>query len=303
VTASLVYLVLLIVLVRPMRRITENMVAFRRNPEDARRVVEPSGREDEIGIAERELGAMQKEIRATLNQRAHLASLGAAVSKINHDLRNILANAQLISDRIGAIDDPTVQHLAPRLFASIDRAIELCTKTLKFGRADEEPPHRTRFALAPLVDEAREMAGLADGAHIRWVNAVPPDLAVDADRDHLFRILLNLGRNAVQAIEDGRGGEGDIRVTARRAGDHIHIDMIDTGPGLPEKAKAHLFEAFSGSARSGGTGLGLAIAQELARGHGGHIDLVATGDKGTHFRVCIPSEATTLDCHEADAAA
>jgi signal transduction histidine kinase len=246
---------------------------------------------------------MQKEIRATLNQRAHLASLGAAVSKINHDLRNILANAQLISDRIGAVNDPTVQHLAPRLFASIDRAIELCTRTLKFGRADEAPPHRTHFALAPLVDEVREMAGLADNAHIRWVNAVAPGLIADADRDHLFRILLNLGRNAVQAIEDGKGGEGEIRIGALAARDHIHIDVADTGPGLPEKARAHLFEAFVGSARSGGTGLGLAIAEELARGHGGHIDLVSTGNEGTHFRICIPSETTELDCREAETAA
>jgi signal transduction histidine kinase len=303
VTAGLVYLVLLIVLVRPMRRITENMVAFRRNPEDARRVIEPSSREDEIGVAERELGAMQKEIRATLNQRAHLASLGAAVSKINHDLRNILANAQLISDRIGAVNDPTVQHLAPRLFASIDRAIELCTRTLKFGRADEAPPQRTRFALAPLVDEVQEMAGLAEDAHIRWRNEIAPDLTIDADRDHLFRILLNLTRNAVQAIADGRGGEGEIAVSARRAADHVHIDVTDTGPGLAEKAKAHLFEAFSGGTRSGGTGLGLAIAQELARGHGGHIDLVSTGAAGTHFRICIPLAATRLDCKQADAAA
>jgi signal transduction histidine kinase len=303
VTASLVYIVLLIVLVRPMRNITENMVAFRRNPEDARRVIQPSGREDEIGVAERELGLMQKEIRATLNQRAHLASLGSAVSKINHDLRNILANAQLISDRIGAVNDPTVQHLAPRLFASIDRAIELCTKTLKFGRADEEPPHRVHFPLAPLVDEVREMAGLAQDAHVRWVNEVAPGLIVDADRDHLFRILINLCRNAVQAIHDGRSGDGEIRISALAAADHVHIDVVDTGPGLPEKAKEHLFEAFSGSARSGGTGLGLAIAQELAQGHGGHIDLVSTGGEGTHFRICIPSETTKLDCRQAEAAA
>ncbi|HEX7776527.1 MAG TPA: HAMP domain-containing sensor histidine kinase, partial [Parvibaculum sp.] len=208
-----------------------------------------------------------------------------------------------ISDRIGAVNDPTVQHLAPRLFASIDRAIELCTRTLKFGRADEEPPRRTLFALAPLVDEVREMAGIADSAHIRWVNDVAPGLAVDADRDHLFRILLNLGRNAVQAIEDGKGGEGEIRVAARAARDHIHIDIADSGPGLPEKAKAHLFEAFAGSTRSGGTGLGLAIAEELARGHGGHIDLVSTGRDGTHFRICIPSATTELDCRQAEATA
>lgn len=303
VTAGLVFFVLHVVIVRPMRRITENMVAFRRNPEDARRVIAASSREDEIGVAERELDAMQRRIRATLNERARLAALGAAVSRINHDLRNILANAQLLSDRIGAVDDPTVRHLAPRLFASIGRAIDLCTKTLRFGRADEEPPVRTRFELRPLVDEARDMAGPGDDARIVWRNEVAPGFEVEADRDHLFRILLNLGRNAVQAIEGERGGKGEVRIAASRAGDHIHIDMTDTGPGLPDKAKAHLFEAFSGNARAGGTGLGLAIADELARGHGGHIELLSSGDKGTQFRICIPVGNTALDCDEAEAVA
>ncbi|MEN6542416.1 HAMP domain-containing sensor histidine kinase [Parvibaculum sp.] len=298
-TASLVYLVLHLVFVRPMRRITENMVAFRQNPEDVRRVIAPSDREDEIGVAERELGAMQREIRATLNQQARLASLGAAVSKINHDLRNILANAQLISDRIGAVNDPTVQHLAPRLFASIDRAIDLCTKTLRFGRADEEPPRRSRFALVPLVDEVRELVGLPVDGRIQWVNAVPDDLSLVADRDHVFRILLNLGRNAVQAIE-GANRPGEIRIAGHLAGDHVHIDVADTGPGLPDKARAHLFVPFAGSARSGGTGLGLAIADELVRGHGGAIDVLTTGEKGTTFRICIPAEDSVLDCREAE---
>lgn len=301
VTAGLIFAVLHLVIVRPVRRLTENMVAFRRNPEDARRLIEPSTREDEIGIAERELGAMQRRIRATLNERARLASLGAAVSKINHDLRNILANAQLLSDRIGAVDDPTVRHLAPRLFASIDRAIDLCTRTLRFGRADEEPPMRSRFDLKALVDEVHELAGLAEDAKIVWTNDVPPGFEVEADRDHMFRILLNLGRNAVQAIEGEERPEGEIRIAAHRARDHIHIDVTDTGPGLPDKAKAHLFEAFSGGARAGGTGLGLAIADELARGHGGHIDLVSSNAEGTHFRICIPDENSMLECDEAEA--
>ncbi|HEY4342931.1 MAG TPA: HAMP domain-containing sensor histidine kinase [Parvibaculum sp.] len=305
VTASLVFFVLHLMIVRPVRRLTENMVAFRHNPEDARRVIEASAREDEIGVAERELGTMQRRIRATLHERARLASLGAAVSKINHDLRNILANAQLLSDRIGAVDDPTVRHLAPRLFASIDRAIDLCTRTLRFGRADEEPPRRTRFELKPLVDEVRGLAGLAEEAKIVWHNEVPDHFEIEADRDHLFRILLNLGRNAVQAIEGeseaGKSGEGDIRIAARRAADHIHIDVTDSGPGLPEKARAHLFEAFSGNARAGGTGLGLAIADELARGHGGHIDLLSSGAGLTHFRICIPAENSLLACDEAEA--
>ena len=292
ITAGLVFTALHFVLVRPMRRITGNMVAFRQDPEDARRVMAPSGRADEIGIAERELALMQKEIRATLSQKAHLAALGGAVSKINHDLRNILASAQLMSDRIGAIDDPMVQHLAPRLFASIDRAIDLCANTLKFGRAEEAPPRLARLALAGLVDEVVE-AAWPESEDIRWHNRVAPDLEIDADPDHLFRILLNLTRNAAQALaESGKGGE--IRIDAHRAGDHVHIDIVDTGPGLPDKARAHLFEPFSGGVRAGGSGLGLAIVAELVRAHGGHIELVDSGPAGTHFRFCMPDTGGAL---------
>jgi signal transduction histidine kinase len=150
------------------------------------------------------------------------------------------------------------------------------------------------------------MAGLGEDAKIAWRNEVGEGFTIEADRDHLFRILLNLGRNAVQAIQGEGGGpednKGEIRIAAHRAGDHIHIDVEDTGPGLPEKARAHLFEAFSGGARAGGTGLGLAIADELARGHGGHIELASTGPAGTRFRVCIPAEETALGCAEAEAA-
>ena len=244
---------------------------------------------------------MQKEIRATLNQKARLASLGAAVSKINHDLRNILASAQLISDRIGAIDDPAVQHLAPRLFASIDRAIDLCTRSLKFGRAEETAPRRMPVSLAVFADEVAQ-AAWPDHELVRWVNEVPQDLVVDADPDQLFRILLNLTRNAAQALNEtlsetsggtpaGGGAKsqgGEIRMTAHRAGDQVHIDLSDTGPGLPVKAREHLFEAFSGSARAEGTGLGLAISAELARMHGGYVELVKSDMTGTTFRICIP---------------
>jgi len=306
ITASLVFVVLHFVFVRPMRRITGNMVAFRDNPEDARRVMAPSTRADEIGVAERELSLMQKEIRATLSQKAHLASLGIAVSKINHDLRNILASAQLISDRIGAIDDPTVQHLAPRLFASIDRAIELCTNSLKFGRAEETAPRRRRVPLASFADEVAE-AAWPERELVRWMNDVPLDLEVEADPDQLFRILLNLMRNAAQALTDGpadRTKGGEVRIAAWRAQDHVHIDLSDTGPGLPAKAREHLFEAFSGGTRADGTGLGLAIAAELTRIHGGHIELLKSDASGTTFRICIPDGAGTLyECAEVESLA
>lgn len=288
ITAGLVYVALHFLLVRPMRRLKANMIAFRENPEDARRVMEPSAREDEIGVAEHELSLMQRQIRSTLSQKARLAALGAAVSKINHDLRNILAGAQLLSDRIGAIDDPTVQHLAPRLFSSIDRAIDLCTQSLKFGGASEPTPAREMIALRPLVEEAMDMAFPATDL-FRRINDVPEGLLIDADADQLFRVLLNLARNAAQALVEKTGeGAGFLHISAQRLGGHVHIDISDNGPGLPPKAREHLFEPFSGGTRTDSTGLGLAISAEIVQTHGGHIELLSTGAEGTRFRICIP---------------
>ncbi len=118
ITAALVYFAISALLVRPMMRISRNMLHFGEHPEDPSRIITPSGRFDEIGTAERELETMQRQLTQALNQKNRLAQLGLAVSKISHDLRNMLSNAQLISDRLTAIPDPTVQQFAPKLIAS-----------------------------------------------------------------------------------------------------------------------------------------------------------------------------------------
>jgi signal transduction histidine kinase len=284
-TAGLVFFSLHRLMVRPMRQLTLNMVAFRARPEDASRPGAPTRRQDEIGIAETELARMQQELRAALAQKTRLAALGVAVSKISHDLRNILATAQLVSDRLAASDDPRVRQILPRLVASIDRAIALCTQSLKFGRAEEPPPRRATFALAQLVDEVREALDLGGGGPVRWRTQVENGLGVDADRDQLFRVLVNLGRNAVQAMDQG----GEISVKAWRQGGETLIDVADTGGGLSRAAREHLFEPFLGGARAGGTGLGLAIARDLLRAHGGDIELAETGPQGTRFRLRLPA--------------
>ena len=121
---------------------------------------------------------------------------------------------------------------------------------------------------------------------VRWRNEVSSDITVSADRDQLFRVLLNLARNADQALA-GDGG-GLISVSAWRQRDQIVIEVADTGKGVPAEAQAHLFEAFAGSTRPGGTGLGLPIAREIMRAHGGDIALVHTGDDGTSFQLTLP---------------
>ena len=136
------------------------MLRFSADPEDQSRIMTPSGRLDEIGVAERELAQMQQELSGLLAQKNRLAQLGLAVSKINHDLRNMLANAQLISDRLVDIPDPTVQRFVPKLIASLDRAISFCNSSLQFGRASEAAPRRDLFRLKPLVEEVADSQGL-----------------------------------------------------------------------------------------------------------------------------------------------
>jgi signal transduction histidine kinase len=293
ITAALVYLSLDALLVKPMTKLTWNIVRFSEAPEDPTRVIEPSSRRDEIGTAERELSAMQKELAETLSQRSRLAALGLAVSKISHDLRNMLSSAQLLSDRLITVKDPTVQRLVPKLIASLDRAIRLCARTLDFGQAQEAPPKRKRFALAPLVAEIGDSLGLPRQS-LDWIVEIEPDLEVDADRDQLYRVLSNLCRNAVQALETEGDERGEIIVAARREGAVTVIEVADTGPGVAEKARAHLFEAFQSVARKGGAGLGLAIAQELVQAHGGQIALVENAG-GATFRVTIPDAVVELE--------
>ena len=299
IAAAFVYLVLHYLFVRPMRRITGNMVAFRADPENADRIIVPSGRADEIGTAEQELATMQAELASMLQQKNRLAALGLAVSKINHDLRNLLGSAQLISDRLSSLPDPGVQRFAPKLMRALERAIAFCQSTLSYGRLQEPPPERRPILLEPLVDEVHETLGLGPDAPVRWISAVERGLVVEADYDQLFRSLLNLARNALQALESRAArdpGRDQIRITGRREGAVVVIEVSDTGPGFSERARAHLFEAFQGSTRTGGAGLGLAIAAELVRAHGGEIRLVE-GTIGATLRLTIPDRAVELSAH------
>ena len=297
ITAMLVFFALHYLLVRPMGRITENMVAFRADPENHALIIARSGRRDEIGTAEEELAAMQRELVSMLHQKNRLAALGLAVSKINHDLRNLLASAQLFSDQLSNLPDPKVQRFAPKLMRALERAIAFCQSTLSYGAAQEAPPERKTIEVEPWIEEVHEALGLGLDVPVRWIVAVERGLTMEADHDQLFRVLVNVARNATQALE-ARGARDpardQIRITGRREGSVVVIEVSDTGPGIPEKARTHMFQAFQGSARAGGTGLGLAIAAELVRAHGGEIRLVP-GTIGATFSITIPDRAVDLN--------
>lgn len=284
----LVYAFLNIFLVRPMQRITRAMESFRSDPDDPAARLAPSNRRDEIGRAELELDRMQADLLAALASKARLAALGEAVAKINHDLRNMLTSAQMASDRLAALGDPKVAQALPRLERALDRAITLASDVMAYGKSKEPAPVVRPTPLRPALDMAAEDAGLtAKGVTLETV--IDPREQVLADPDQLHRILTNLLRNAREAIEGApdRGGKGKVFVELRRADGASVLRLSDDGPGVPERARANLFQPFVGSARRGGTGLGLAIARELAQGHGGDLVLVETGPGGSVFDLTL----------------
>jgi len=296
ITAALVFGAIHRLMIRPIRNLRGAMVNFASAPDDPGRIMQPAGRRDEFGIAEQQLASMQTQLQHTLAEQKHLADLGLAVSKINHDLRNMLASAQLISDRLRVAKDPSVQAFAPKLVRTLDRAVGYTESVLSYGRAHEAPPSRRRVRLRQLVEEVEGLLGI-EAQSIEFENSVDPNFEIDADAEQLFRVLMNLSRNAVQAmsVEQESSVINRLTIGSERVGSVSRVTVIDTGPGLPPKARENLFAAFRGSARSGGTGLGLAIAHELVRAHGGTIELLESVGGRTVFLISIPDQPVRLE--------
>jgi len=292
-TAALVFWSLTLMIVRPVSRLTRNMTAFEANPEDEAALLDPSGRLDEIGVAERGLASLERRTQTLLGERRRLAALGAGISKISHDLRNILASAQLMSDRLAKSEDPRVRKLSPRLISSLDRAIALSRDTLNYARMEPAALKIDAVNLRTLVDDA-----FADTAsmHVDLVADIDETLHVDADPTQLYRAIFNLVRNAVEAMTPAEGSEPApsaprrrVIVSARAQDRLTVIEIADNGPGVPEAAARHLFEPFKGSFKPGGSGLGVAIAYEISKAHGGDLRLAKNDAGGAMFELTLPA--------------
>ena len=284
--AAMLFFGLQRMIVRPLRRITGEIAAFRSRPEDGTVDREPEPRADEIGVVEDELATMRPDLRGALAEKTRLAALGAGMSRIGHDLRNILATAVLISDRLEGSADPAVRRVAPRLVETLDRAVRLCGETLELRAHRPAGAAAAPGAARRAGGEGARGAGRRRRARRLASGGAGATSWSQADPDQLFRVLFNLAQNAIEAMGE-RGGA--LRITARLTPELLAIEVADTGPGIPEQVRGRLFEPFAGSSKADGNGLGLAICRELVRAHGGEIELLGTSERGTVFRLRLPA--------------
>ena len=294
-TATLLFLAVRGFLVKPIRGVVGAMQSYAASPEDARRIIQPSAGIRELREAEDALQTLQSQLTANLRQKDRLAQLGGAVAKVSHDLRNILTSAQLFADRLETSQDPMVARMVPKLLNSVRRAVHLCEATLTFGKAEEAPPQLDYVRLSEIVDDVFEGERLVEeSGACDFIDDVPSGLTLRADREQLYRVLSNLVRNARQAMASAGEG-GAVTIDAGETEAEWFIRVSDKGPGLPPKAREHLFQPFYGNARKGGSGLGLAIAAELVRGHGGQLALETTGPGGTTFAITLPKTVVDME--------
>jgi len=289
ITGSLIYLALSRMIVAPVQKLAGELERFRDDPLTQYNFAPPSRRRDEIGDLQRGFRQMKRDVRASFRQRDRLATLGLAVAKIQHDLRNILNAAQLVSDRIAMDPDERVAKMGKRLERVIDRGIRVATETLDYTKQAPTEVERERIRIATLLGEIA--ADTVNGFKgLNFVNRVPSDLVVMVDADNTYRLFHNLFRNAGQALDAMKAPSAtrELKVWANVQGDQAHIHVGDSGPGLPQRTKDNLFTPFAGASGNGSTGLGLSISEELARAQGGALVLVKSDDTGTEFRVTLP---------------
>jgi len=284
ITGILLYSALSFLIIRPVKRLADDVAAFREDPAAPIAEIAQSKRQDEIGDLQRSFTDMKDGVRTSFEQRKKLADLGLAVSKINHDLRNVLTSAQLVSDRLAMDKDERVRKMGERLVRSVDRGVRIAEGVLEYGAENEEVLDLETIDLAKLAEEAARDT-LARHPGISFDNKIDPKISAKADADSTYRIFQNLIRNAAQALKDKPNAT--ITAEARNGGDRVYATLSDNGPGLPDKVRETIFTPFSSGGGRGRTGLGLTISKELAEAQGGDIILVNSDTSGTAFELTL----------------
>jgi two-component system, LuxR family, sensor kinase FixL len=237
--------------------------------------------------------AMERELadaRRFAGQRERLADIGAITARIVHDLGNPLAGlsmqAQLIERRVRREPERPARDLAKpaeRIVAEVKRLDGLIKDFLDFARQqrlDVRAVAVSRF-LQRVVELWQPVAAARD---VAIVLDVPPDLEeIRADEDKLRRVLDNLVKNAIEAVDRG---PGRVDVRARRHREQVRITVADDGAGVPECVD--IFRLFESTKRDG-SGLGLPIAKQIILAHGGAIGFERLTPHGTAFHVDLPT--------------
>jgi signal transduction histidine kinase len=278
---------------RPLRRLAERAKEIARG--DYKQRVDASS-PDEIGALGREFNAMagaldEREQRLIRSER--LAAVGKIAAQITHEVRNPLSsiglNAEMLEDEISSLGGAPEQRreataLARAIVKEVDRLTDITEEYLRFARLPRPKLEREDLGaiVASLLAFLRpELEARRIALDARLDPGAPP---VAADEHQLRQALLNLLRNAAEAMAEG----GRLTVALDGGGGAVALRIADTGQGIAPEDLPKIFDPFF-STKEGGTGLGLALTQQIVVEHGGAIDVASAPGTGTTFTVRLPA--------------
>ena len=275
---------------RPLRDLAEE--AHRIGHGDLETPIRTVAASDEVGL----LAGTMNEMRQGLFERDQQMQL--MLSGIAHEVRNPLGGMELFTGLLHEELDGDQGRL--ELLERIERELAYLKKVVEdfLDYARRRTPEMRGVPLSPLLIQAAEIlsAEAAERGVDLTLDLPEGDLVVMGDAEQLHRVLLNLGRNALQAT-----GEGKTVILAGRAvsDEEACMEVVDQGPGIPEEKREEIFAPFF-TTREKGSGLGLALARKVVMEHGGRVELESAKDQGSTFRVILSRLEILLPATEVD---
>ncbi|KAA3656990.1 MAG: PAS domain S-box protein, partial [Calditrichaeota bacterium] len=238
----------------------------------------------------------QQELEKRVIQSERLAIIGQMAAKVAHEVRNPLSsislNAELLGDELRSTSEGITaegESLLKAIMDEVERVTNLTEDYLQFSRLPEAEFHLVYLdqLLEDTIDFVEAEANSQGIQIIREIEAELPRVA--ADYHQIRRVILNLMRNAFDAMRNG----GFLRLHAVAAGTNVEVSIADTGDGIAEEQRTKIFEPFY-TTRDMGTGLGLAIARQIVQEHNGRLSFTSKENAGTVFTMVLPIEHKSI---------
>lgn len=269
------------------RRMGKLFVSIRKMQDGDYSVRLPEWGHDEVA----RLGQAFNELARRLNQSEEVRK--QFVSNASHELKTPLASIKLLTDSIlqNDMDPDTMREFVADVGNEADRLTRLSAKLLELTRLDTQPvEERELTALEPVADRVlRMLTPLARKQGVRLELDCPPSCGVLSAADDLYQILFNLAENGIKYNTEG----GFVAIRTDVAGDSLLICVEDSGVGIPDGEKPHIFERFyrvdkARSRKAGGSGLGLSIVRDMVLRNEGSITVTDRPGGGSCFRLSFP---------------
>ena len=239
--------------------------------------------------AKTETETAKAEIEALAESRKKLALVGQMAAGIVHDIKNPMSIIRMLAE-LSNTDRITREKREKNLnviVREMNRLNDLAHEILDFSKG-QLALDITEVNLKEFISEADNfLKPNFEYLSIKYVQELKYEGAVRIDKDRMRRVIINLAKNAAEAMQDGKK-EYSFSICCEKREDRVILSLTDNGPGLPEAVQARIFDAFATEGKAGGTGLGLYMCKWIVETHNGELSYVTKRGEGTTFTITLP---------------